>query len=108
MCRPAGAAGGRPRATPLPPRPAELGMLDRALQLLKRAAQMPGDRRRSDALGDPAEQARAGDAVAEAELDVGAPGADLAQPPAPALVQAGDARPRHVAGLVELDDLDEA
>ena len=49
----------------------------------------------------------AGDAVAEPELDVGAAGADLAQPPAAALVQAGDARPRHVARLVELDDLDE-
>ena len=34
--------------------------------------------------------------------------ADLAQAPAAALIQAGDAGPRHVPGLVELDDLHEA
>src|SRR5262245_45617723 len=68
---------------------------------------MAGDGRRRDLLGDPAEEARAGDAVAEAELGVRAVGADLAQAPAPALVEARDARPGHIAGLLVLDDLDQ-
>src|SRR3954463_2866177 len=69
---------------------------------------MPGHGGRGDLLGDPAEEARARDAIAEPELGVRAVRADLAQAPAPALVQAGHARPGHVAGLVELDHLDQA
>src|SRR5437764_14810049 len=69
---------------------------------------MPGDGRRRDLLRDPAEDARARDAVAEAELDMCAVRADLAQAPAAALVQAGHARPGHVAWLVPFDHLDQA
>src|SRR3954452_6709777 len=86
----------------------ELLVLDLALELRERPAQVPADRRRGDLLGQPAEDPRAGHAVLEAELDAGAVGGPLAQPPARALVDAGDRVPRDVGELVPLDDLDAA
>ena len=49
--------------------PAQLLVLDLALELLQRAAQVAADRAGGDALGEPAEDARARDAVREAQLD---------------------------------------
>ena len=83
-------------------------VLDLALELLQRAAQVPAHRGRRDLLGDPAQDPGAGDAVGQAQLDVGVVVGARAQPPAPALVDAGDRRPREVAALVPFDDLDQA
>jgi len=44
---------------------------------------------RREPLGEKAQDPRSGDAVLQAQLDPGAPAGPLAQPPAPALVQAG-------------------
>ena len=89
-------------------RDAQLLVLDLALELLQRAAQVAADGGRGDVLGEPAAEAGAGDAVAQAQLDVGAAEVALAQAPAAALVDAGDASSRRGrARLVVLDDLDE-
>src|SRR3954467_9567008 len=86
----------------------ELLVLDLALELREQPAQVSPDRRRGNLPAQPAEDPRAGHAVLEAELDAGAVGGSLAQPPARALVDAGDGGPRDVGELVPLDALDAA
>src|SRR4051794_17062434 len=63
---------------------------------------------RRKALRDQPGDAAAGDAVGVVELDTGAVLANLAQPPASSLVDAGDRVERHVSGRLPLDDLDQA
>ena len=67
---------------------------------------MRGHRRAGDPLGQPAGEAAAGDTAGETDLDPGAATGCRTQPPAPALVHAGDRCPGEVARGVPLDDLD--
>ena len=91
--------GVRPRRAPrgAPRRAAQLLVLDRRLSCCSERRRWPRTVGAATLLGDPAEEARARDAVGEPELDVGAVRPALAQAPAAALVDAGDAGPRHVA-----------
>src|SRR4051794_23453344 len=88
---------------PLGGRATQLLVLDLALELLERAPQMAAHGGRRELLGDPPERPRARDSVGEPKFDVGACGAvagvAFAQAPAAALVDPGDAVPRHVAVL---------
>src|SRR4051794_29369534 len=92
-----GAAAGRLAARAL--------VLDRALELRERAPHVAAHDRARELLGQPGPDAAAGDAVLEAQLHAGAAELAVAQPPAAALVDAGDRRPGQVALLVELHDL---
>ena len=83
-------------------------MLDLALELLQRAAQVPAHGGRRDVLGDPAQEAGARDAVGQAQLDMGVRIGPRAQAPAPTLIDAADRRPGEITALFPLDDLDEA
>src|SRR5204863_7539731 len=86
---------------------AELLVLDLALELVEGAAHVAAHRRGGDELGDEPGDPGAGDAVGEAELDLRAPVAQLAKPPASPLIEPRHRRPCHIAGLVELHDLDQ-
>src|SRR5262249_35996670 len=81
---------------------------DVAGELVQGGPQGAGEGRGGALPAPPAEDARAGHAVGEAQLDARLVVALRAQPPASALVHAGDRAPGQVARLVPLDDLDEA
>jgi hypothetical protein len=81
--------------------------LHTCLQPLERLLELALYQRGGRAVGQRAQNAAARRLVAEPQLDVRAAVLLVrAQPPAPALVDALDAGPRHVAVLVPLDDLD--
>src|SRR5439155_26245141 len=69
---------------------------------------MASQRWRRDELGDPTGDPGAGDAVAEAQLNPSAAIVELAQAPAPPLVDPEHRAPRHVAPFVPFDDLDQS
>src|SRR3954471_21223206 len=77
-----GGPGGAPLGRPA----AGLLLLDLALELPDGALEMAAHGRGGDPLGYPAEEARPGDTVGQAQLHVGAAARAPAQPPAPALI----------------------
>ena len=81
--------------------------LDLCLEILKGLLEVGRHHRFRDLLGDRAEHPSGG-VVGEPQRHARARVVGLAQAPAQALVDAGDAGPGQVGGLVELDDLDQA
>jgi hypothetical protein len=98
------------RAAALTPRgrlAAQLLVLDLPCELAQAAPEVAAHGRRGELLGEPAEDARPATPYCKPQLDVRAALAPRAQPPAAALVDAGDRRPGQVALGRELDDLDQ-
>src|SRR4051812_46381524 len=92
-------AGGRLRP--------QLLVLHLALQLLECSPQMPAELGGREELGDPSRNARARDAIREAQLNARATVRQLAEAPAAALVHAHHRAPCHVPFFLPLDDLDQ-
>src|SRR5260370_37861769 len=87
---------------------AELLVVDEALELLQAATDVASHGRRCDPLREPSAEAGSRDSIGQAKLDPSPAVGGFAEPPAPALVEAGDRGPGHLAWFRELDELDQA